>query len=53
MRERDHLKDLGVGGIILIWILKLTLEDVDWSDVAQDRHKWQTVVNAVIKLQFP
>ena len=28
-------------------------EGVDWISLAQDRHKWRALANAVIKLQFP
>jgi hypothetical protein len=27
--------------------------DVDWIQLAQDRHKWQAVVNTVMKLRVP
>jgi hypothetical protein len=26
-------------------------EDIDWIDLAQDRDRWQTVVNAAVKLR--
>jgi hypothetical protein len=39
--------------VILKQILKtLGWEDVAWNDEAQDRNKWQAVVNAVMKLKF-
>ena len=28
-------------------------EDVDWSDLAKNRNKWQTVFNAVMNLRDP
>jgi hypothetical protein len=48
LRERDHLKDLGVDGrIILKWILE------KWIDLAEDRDRWQALVNALMSLQVP
>ena len=41
------------GRIILIRILKITLEDADWIDVAQDRDRWLAVLNAAINFRFP
>jgi hypothetical protein len=28
-------------------------DGVDWIDMAQDRDKWRTVVNAVLNLRVP
>jgi hypothetical protein len=55
MRETYHLEDLGIGGRI---ILKLTFSTVgwratDWIDLAQDRDRWQTLVNAAMNLRVP
>jgi hypothetical protein len=51
-REGDHLGDPGVGGrIILKWIFK-TDGGMDWIELAQDRDRWQAVVNAVMNLRF-
>ena len=38
--------------------IKIDLQEVgcggmDWTEVAQDRDKWRTLVNAVMKLQIP
>ena len=52
LREGDHLKDPGVDGRT---ILKWTFEKwdgagMDWINLAQDKNKWQAVVNAVMNL---
>jgi hypothetical protein len=53
LRERDHLKDLGVDGwirrIISKWIFKKW--DMDWIDLVQDR--WRADVNEVMNLRVP
>jgi hypothetical protein len=48
LRERDHLGDTGLDGrIILRWIFRKW--DVVYElDLAQDRDRWQAVVNAVM-----
>jgi hypothetical protein len=40
LRERDHLKDLGINGMILL--------KVNWIDLVQGRNKWQDLLNRVI-----
>jgi len=32
---------------------KVGCEGMDWIDVAQDRDRWRTLVNAVINLRDP
>jgi hypothetical protein len=55
LRERNHLEDLGVDErIILKWLFeKWHGGDMDWIDLAQDRVRWQALVNAVINLRVP
>jgi hypothetical protein len=44
--ERDHLQDQAVDGrMILKW------RDMDWIDLAQDRDRWQALVNAVMNVR--
>ena len=54
MRERDHLKDSGVDGrIILRWIFRKWDGGMDWFDLAQYKDKWRAFVNAVMNLRVP
>jgi len=55
LRERGHLEDPNRG-----WKdnIKMELQEVgcvgmDWIDVAQDRERWQALVNAVKNFQVP
>jgi hypothetical protein len=50
--ERDHLENQGIGGKMgSDWILgRLARLGVDWIRLAQDRDRWQAVVNAVMNL---
>jgi hypothetical protein len=51
LRERDHLEDIRVDRRI---ILKLIFKK--WCGVqeqAQDMHRWQAVVNAVMNFRVP
>jgi len=66
--EERHIQDFGgepeekrpLGRARRRWEdnIKMDLQDVgwegiDWIDVAQDRDRWQTLVNAVRNLQVP
>ena len=52
--ENSYLEDLGVDGrIILRWIFRNWDEGMDWIDMAQDRDRWQALVNTVMNLQVP
>jgi hypothetical protein len=48
------LEDPGiVGRIILRWIFRNWDEGKDWIDLAQDRDRWQALVNTVMSLWVP
>jgi hypothetical protein len=50
--KRDHLKDLGVDGrIILKWLFN-KWDGEAWTDLAQDRDTWRALVNAVVNLRI-
>jgi len=53
--ETDHLEDPGIDGwIILHWVFRKWNEGgMDSIDLAQDRDRWQALVNAVLNLQDP
>jgi len=53
LKEKDNLGDPSLDGrIILRWIFR-NLDGLDWIDLAQDRDRWRTLVNTVMKLQVP
>jgi hypothetical protein len=52
LRERNHLEHRGVDGrIILKWIFKKKDGGTDWIDLAEERGRWQVVVNVVMNLR--
>jgi hypothetical protein len=56
LREIDHRGYPGINGrIILRWIFRKWDVGVwmDWIELAQDRDRWQTLVNAVMNLWVP
>jgi len=55
LREIDYLEDAALEGrTILKWIFKKwDRGTMDWIDLARDRDKWRTVVNAIISLRVP
>jgi hypothetical protein len=54
LRKTDNFKDQGIDErTILGWIFKKWDGGIYWIDLAQDRDRWQAVVNVVINLQFP
>jgi hypothetical protein len=51
LRERDHWRDPGVDGrIILGWIFRKWDVGV-WTGLAQVRDRWWAIVNAVVNLR--
>jgi hypothetical protein len=54
LKEGDYLEDLEVDGIINLKLyLRNKMGDIDWLDLAQDRDRWQAVVNAAMNRRFP
>ena len=53
MSEKDLLKDLDIDRTILKWIVKELDGGMDSIDLAQDRDRWRTVVNAVMSFRVP
>jgi hypothetical protein len=53
LRERDHVEILGIDGRILNWNFKKWGGGMDWIDLAQDRVRWQTLVNEVMNHRVP
>jgi hypothetical protein len=52
--ERDHSEDLGIDRrIISRWIFRKWVGGMDWIDLAQERDRWQVLVNIVMNLWVP
>jgi hypothetical protein len=53
--ERDRLGDPGVDGRIILKLIfrKWDVEGMDWIKLAQDRDRWQALVNAIMNLRVP
>jgi hypothetical protein len=53
-RGKNYLEDLGVGRrIMLKFVFKKRDEGTVWMDLAQDRARWQPLVNVVMNLHVP
>ena len=50
---KNHLEETGIDGrIILRWIFRTWHGGgMDWTDLAQDRDRWQAIGNVVMNLQ--
>jgi hypothetical protein len=46
LRERDHLKDPGVDGMMSKWVFKKWDWGLDWIDMSQDRDRWRALATS-------
>jgi hypothetical protein len=51
LRERDHLGDPDIDGCVISSIFKMW--EMDCIELAQNRGKWQVIVNGVMIFGFP
>jgi len=52
MSSIDHLEDSGVDGRIIfnIDLQEMGCEVMDWIELAQDKDRWQALMNAVMNI---
>ena len=51
--DREHMEDLVVDGwIILKWIFKKSAGGMSWIDLAQDKDRWQPIVNVMMNFRI-
>jgi hypothetical protein len=48
---RNHLGDPGVNGRIILNLQEVRRLGMKWIELAQDRHRWRALVNAVMNLR--
>jgi hypothetical protein len=48
LKERDNLED---DDNIKIYLIEISLEGLDWTQLAQDRYRWRALVNTVMDLR--
>jgi hypothetical protein len=54
LEGRNNLEDPGIDGRkILKWICEKLGGGMDWINLAQDRDRWRTLINAVMNLRVP
>jgi hypothetical protein len=54
VEEHDKNEGQGIEGRMIYLVLKKwEWFGVEWINLAQDRHKWQGLVDTALKLRFP
>jgi hypothetical protein len=55
LREREHLEDLGVDGVIILKraFRKWDVGGMDWISLTRDKNRWRAFVNAVMNRRVP